>query len=244
MTTQYNDPFDAASDPQLPTFDVWGQARTLAYFCVLQKGVGAVDFDPQQHKVEDRRTNITIEVVPLSDSGSNFSTQRRMLRESREWAAVVWPSLKGLGVNNLRDIDGVWVHTEMAPTGRTYENKNGETVPATTFKFLHIFPDEAACRAAYLAEHPEKENGSAQAQAIAPAAQAPAATTPPPANQNEKAVALRLVGALIRKVSGDEQALAAQMATMPVVSRHFTITSKEVREALDAYLFEAMGKAA
>jgi hypothetical protein len=187
-----------------------------------------VAFNPQQHKVEDRRTSISITIDVMPGSNQRFPTHRDMLAESAEWAKTVWPSLRALGLTSIRDLDGAWVKAELVPVGRQYTDKNGAVKEATTLKFLTIFMDQAACVAAYgggasVVDDQEIPWAAQPAQAAAPAA---------PASNPEKTTALEFVKVLVKSTGGDRDKLATQIAAMPLVSKYFTVASPEVQALL------------
>src|SRR5690606_21964868 len=117
-------------------------------FVALVKGQGKVDFDPERH---DRRyTEVVIRVDPLSESGMTFFDRREMLAEFGDFTKTVWPSLRALGCQSVRDLNGKWAKYELVVTGE-YTNKQGEKRNSTTFKFHELYDDQAACLAAFQA---------------------------------------------------------------------------------------------
>lgn len=229
--TQYTDPYDTADNAELPASETWGELAVDAWFCVLQKGSKPVPFNPQVHKVEDRRTQIELNIVPLPEMGLSFSTQRKMLSESREWAGIVWQSLKDLGVKSVREVNSKWTRVELVSTGRTYE-KDGVKKEATTIKFLAVFDSEDACRAAYLAEHPNRANSN---QAPQQASTTATAQRQPSPSDQEKATALKFLEVLVAQSGGDEAKLASQMVGMPLITKFFAVQSPEVQAMLEPY---------
>ncbi len=154
------DPLDAASNATLAPRSYYGQIEIDAWFCVLERGKGKIVYDPQQHSPDQRRTAIKIALLPLPEQNVQFALEREMIAESREWAGIVLPSLKALGVNNVREANGKWAKMQQVPSGRKYRNAKGQEKEATTFRFLALYPDKAACRAAYMADRgqaPEQE---------------------------------------------------------------------------------------
>jgi len=149
---QMDDPFETASNATLVPRNYYGQIQIDAWHCVLIKGQGKVPFDPTYHSRDDRRTAITISLLPLPEQNVQFDLARDLIAESREWAGIIWPSLRALGLTSAREAQGRWAKMQQVPSGRRYRNAAGEEKEATTFKFLALYPDEAACRAAYLAE--------------------------------------------------------------------------------------------
>lgn len=147
-----DDPMDVASNATLAPRSYYGQIQIEAWFCILQKGVGKIPYDGGMHNAEDRRTAIDIALLPLAEQNVNFEIKRSTIAESREWAGVIWPSLKSCGITSVREAHEKWACMQQVPSGRKYRNSSGEEKEATTFKFITVYPDEAACRAAYLAD--------------------------------------------------------------------------------------------
>ena len=145
---QYIDPLDSADNPQTEAPEYYGQATVDAWDCVLQKGYGKVPFDPQQHRINDRRTAIKIAIIPLPEQEVTRDVYREYLAEFGPWPKITLPSIKALGLTT-RQLNNAWVRATFVSEGRTYTNSAGETKESTTFKFLAVYPDEAACRAAY-----------------------------------------------------------------------------------------------
>ena len=246
---QYVDPMDTLDDPQLASPEYFGQIKVVSWFCVLQKGVGKVDFDPQVHALDQRRTAVKIGLVPLSEHNAQYEIFRDHIAESKEWAGIVLPSIKSLGIS-AKELHDKWVKLTFQTVGRTYtktDPNTGETVTrdATTFKFLALYPNEEACRAAYHAEHGGNGNGHAQAQVVTPTAQAQT----PPTNGNgtndngskERETALKFVKALVTQTAGNRDELAKRIAAMPLISKWFTVDSPEVFELMAEYEFAKIG---
>jgi hypothetical protein len=215
-----NDPLEAAGAATLAPRTFYGQIFVSSGFCVLQKGVGKIMFDPAQHKLADRRTEIKLDMQPLPEHNSNFPMSRELIAESSEWVKVVLASLKALNVEP-RTLNNRWCAMTTAGTGRMYEAKRGanagQMVEATTFKFLAFYLDEAACRTAY-----EAENGSDVLGDPPPAA------APAPAIDQARATAAKFLPALFKQAGGDPAVLEAKIKSMPLMSAHFTLESDEV----------------
>lgn len=239
----YVDPLDALDNPELRSPEYYGQIKVATWFCVLEKGVGKVDFDPQKHALDRRVTAVKIGLLPLAEHKVNYEIMRDHIAESKEWAAILLPSIKALGIT-ARELDGKWVKLTFQPTGRTYTKTDpttGETTTkdSTTFKFLALYPNEAACRAAYEAERNGNGNG-----ASAPAAAPAAAPTNGSTINHERATAAKFIKPLIQQTNGDATALAKKLAAMTLTAKYFTVDSPEVVEALAQYQFEQLSKAA
>lgn len=175
-----NDPWDVASEATLQPRSYFGQIQVDTWFCALVKGVGKEPFDPAKHK--QRATAVDISLLPIAEQNISFELKRETIAESPEWVRIIWQSLKDLGMTSLRDAHGKWAKMQQVPSGRKYRDKNGEEKEATTFRFLAIYPDEAACRAAYLADA-----GKTEEPAPAPAAVPTAAPSNGNGNGNHAA---------------------------------------------------------
>jgi hypothetical protein len=213
-----NDPLEVAGAATLAPRNIYGQMTVSSGFVILVKGQGKVTFDPTSHKISDRRTAIKLELIPLPEHEFQYSVTRDMLAESTEWVKITLDSLKALNVEP-RALNDRWCSVTLATTGRTYTNKKGETQEATTFKFLHFYPDEAACRKAY-----EDENGAAVAQE----AQAQPAQSNP-----ARETAAKFLQAVWKTCDGDLGKLQAKIEGMPALSQHFQIDSPEVMALFD-----------
>lgn len=228
MSQIVDDPFASADDPQIKTsFDYWAEVKVDSYFCVLVRGTGKVPFDASQHNIDQRRTAIDINLFPLAEQNIQFDVSRNMIAESREWAGIVLPSLKALNVS-AHDINGKWAHIRTKETGETYTirkgDRAGQTAQKTTFEFLAIYPDEAACRAAYQA---------ASAGAGTQPQQQAAAPTPADANP-EKSAAEKFLKVVVTNACRGQKDLnvirntvAANIAGMAPIAKWFTVDSPE-----------------
>jgi hypothetical protein len=237
MATQPVDVFDSADNPQLKTGpqDYFGQVRMDMFFCILKKGIGKQPFDASQHSPDDRRTAVDINIYPLAEQNISYDVTRNMIVESREWAAIVLPTIKNLGIST-RDLNNKWTHVRTKGTGATYTNKNGDQVERTTFEFVALFDTEAACRTAY--------------QAWAAGSPTPAPAAAPAPNGNGAGDAGKQTAAKFAKVIVENackgqtdlgvitRTIAANIAAMAPVAKYFTADSPEIQ----TMVFEAMSK--
>jgi hypothetical protein len=226
----YSDPFDSANNPTFGNSDIWGQLSLEAWHCVLAKGYGRVPFDANVHTMSERRTAIDLTVEPLPELGitnPNVCT-RNMLAESDAWRDITLKSVKALGIENVREINGRWVRLETMQTGETYE-KDGKTKYKTVFKVVKLF---AKCRADY-----QTANGGSPVQSSSPSATpAKPATQPAQPNGNpEKETALTFLKFFVTQAAVNQTDLnviratvAENIALQPLVSKYFTIDSPEV----------------
>lgn len=208
------DPFDSATQAGESSGYLFGKLDVSAQFVVLQKGVGKLVYDEKQHSPDDRRTEVTILLNPIDAMNLSNFFQRNVIAESSAWSRVVWPSARGLGVTNARELNGAYVKAELAPTGRKWVGNDGNERVETTFKFLAVYEDEAACVAAFQAE---RGGGSVDAE---------------PVDDADRKTAEQFLPALVKQANGDTDALAKMLATTPLVSKFFTIDSPEVVELL------------
>lgn len=211
--TDRKDAWDAVEEAREPSRVFFGQVDMDVWFCVLQKGVGKVPFDPEQHKAERRRTAVEVTVAPLPASGLQFPLERGMIAESREWAGILLPSLKALGVSP-REVNGQWAQVELAPTGRKYTNANGEEKVATTIKFLALYESEEECQEA--------------ADALFGGGNGANSGNPGNGQSDpERAVAEQFLPVLVKQAE-DRAELTKILAANPIVGKYFTVDSPEV----------------
>ena len=220
-----NDPFAAADAAQPMSRAYYGQIQLDIWFCALVKGTGKVPYDPTVHK--QRATAVNISLLPLPEQNVAFDIRRELIAESHEWAGIVWPSLKALSIASTRDAHNKWVKMVQVPSGRKYRNSSGEEKESTTFKFLALYPDEAACRAAYLADTGRSGATAAPAQP----AQAPLASAEP-ANEADHAlkVAIPFINAFAKQTGYDLDATKAKCKTQAVITKAIDVESLRFAE--------------
>ena len=238
QTMNMNDPFALAEEPQeiKYTNEYFGEVGLDVWFCVLEKGVGKVPYSEQEHSIDKRLTAITMGIIPVPSANLQFSVDRDYIAEFRPWNAITLPSIKKLGVS-LRELDGKFARVKLTETGETYTNSQGETKEKTVFEFLEIYETLEACETAFAAAR-----GSAPAQSPPPIVDAPSNA---PSNSNkEKEAALKFLEVAVKstckgKNDLDEarQAVAEQIAKMPMINKHFTIDSPETMN----FMAEALG---
>jgi len=227
-----NDPYDSAENPVVRQAEFWGKVELDMFYAILEKGTGKVPFDPQQHKPDQRVTAIDIKVFPISEQNITYEVARNMIAESKEWAGIVLPSIKALGLT-VRELNGKWVHVKQKATGATYVNKSNETKEKTTFEFVKLYQDEAACVTDFMTA-----GGTIsfpQYDAPARAAAQEAAATPTNGNSKDRETALKFLAAVVEnaaKGQNDPTLIQAKVATsiasMPLINKHFTYDSPEV----------------
>lgn len=222
--------WSSAFEPVEATFsnDIFGQIEFDIWFCVLQKGVGKVVYDPQMHAPNQRRTAIT---VNLNDIGGN-NYKRDFIAEipTDGWVGVTLPSLKALGVTGLQAINGAYVHAEMVKVGE-YKKSDGSTGTRTAPKVLTIFKSREECEAA-------AQGGATQADWLT----GPAPAANGAVNEAERTVALAflppIVKGAIRGNGIDLPTLEAALKGNPILAKYFTVASPEVTQAMAQALAE------
>jgi hypothetical protein len=217
-----DDIWDSIDNVELPTGTYFGKVNFDVWYCVLRKGEGAVPFDPNQHSLEERRTQIHIMITPLSSSRAQFLTERKVLAESREWVKITLPSIKALGLKSARELENKWVQYVMEPTGRTYTDRNGVEKQNTMPKFLAVYDSEEE------AEKAKKELYAKSDDEVTPVTNGNGAVN----GNAERKVAELFLKSLIQTVGKDRQKVAALLASQPLVSKYFTIDSPEVQTLL------------
>ena len=217
---QTDDPFDSATNATLAPRAYYGQLQVNAWFCALIKGTGKVPFDPLQHAIEKRATAIDIDLIPLPEQNVSFSVRREMIAESREWAGIVWPSLKALGLSNAREADNKWVKLTQVPSGRKYRTSSGEEKEATTFKFLALYPNEDECRRAYYAE-------TGRGSTTTTAAPSAATDTTPGNGSKARETAVQFIGAFAKLNKYDVDATRKACASQPAITGAIDVNAPE-----------------
>ena len=217
-----NDPWDSAENPQFAAPEYWGLCSVDMYFCILQKGTGKIRFEPGVHDVDKRRTAIDIVISPLPAMNATKNVERSMVAESKEWAGIVLPSLKALGISP-KELLGKYVHIRFKATGKTYKNSSGEIKDSTTIEFVKVFNSEAECQADY------QSNSKSTVTPTESGAQ-PAGVV----GGKERETALQFLKVVVENaVRGQtdlnviRNTVAANVAGMPLVNKFFTVDSPE-----------------
>jgi hypothetical protein len=219
-----NDPFAAADNATVRAREYYGKVEFDIWFCALIKGTGKVPYDAAVHK--QRATAIDILLIPIAEQNVTFEVKRQMIAESREWASIVWPSLKALGIASTRDANNRWVKLTQVSSGRKYKNSAGEEKESTTFKFLAVYADEAACQAAYLSEVKHEDmDDTAPVQATTTQPPLAAATT-----NNGLKVAIPFIEAFAKQAGYDLDKTKAMCKTQAIISKSIDIESPAFAE--------------
>ena len=212
------DVWDAAEKAVEPPKVYFGQVQFDMWFCVLQKGIGKVPYDPKSHQQGQRRTAVDVSIMPLPSRGLDFTTERNLIAESRQWAGTVLPSIKALSTS-AKALNGKWVQYEMVRTGRTWTGTDGELKHETVPKFLAVYDSEEAAEKAALKLF--GGNGDSEPLPMEPGGNG---------DDPERAVAAKFLPALWAQAAEDVTAFMELVNGNPLTSKHFHLSSPEVIE--------------
>ena len=235
IETQEQDAFDQASNPVLPTYDLFGKVEISAWACALVKGQGKVAFDPGVH--EKRFTAIDVFIQPLPEIDVKYpkTLEDHPIAESREWANITLASIKALGINNVREVNGRYARVARVPNGKKYERKDtsgiltGEMRDETTFKFIAFYATEDECRAAYLAAGGTPSNGHNAPQPVAPVTN----------EDTERATAYQFLKVIVANAARGkatfaeaQEAVGLALQQYPTVAKFYLANSVETGELI------------
>ena len=232
-STMY-DPYADADAAKPSNRHYFGFIVIDAYPVVLVKGQRRVLFDSLQHSEDRRVTAIDMTLTPLSRPGQDtFSIKKEPIAQSNEWARITKPSLDKLGLGT-KDVNNRYVQVEAVPIGSYVNQKTGETKTATTFRFIAVYSDQAACQAA--CDEFYRSRTAAQ-PAATPAPASPAnGTTPAAADSVERATLAKFLPSYWAKAkaAGPDSVheLEKLLASNPTLAKHFDLTSPEVQQII------------
>lgn len=234
-----HDPFEVAVQAAEQGKYFYGTMQVSANFVTLRKGEGKKSFVEGVDELKDRRTDIGLVLIPIDEMGMTRLVERTVIAESAEWRRIVWPSLHdGCGLKSLKELDGKFVKIELAKNGRSWNDKtSGEMKEGTTFKFLAIYADQAACVASFYADgNQARSNDDGNPQEVAAASiDMDTPTTPAPAaDDSGRAAALEFLPIFVKQANGNVEALAQTLKATPFVAKYFDINSPEVVKLLAA----------
>lgn len=220
-----DDPWASSENPVFRAAEYFGQINIDTWYCVLEKGIGKIQFDPKTHSADARRTAIDMVLNPLPELNISFEVSRSLVAESADWAKIVLPSIKQFGLSP-REMNGKWVKLHFKVTGRKYTNNQGEERENTTFEFLKIFDSEDACRADYNGESGTSGNTGNSVSNAAP-------------EDKAKATAFQFLKAIVNEACKTEKdvakvrdVVAGKIVAMPMISAHYTVDSAETVELI------------
>lgn len=230
------DPFEAATEAQARTFDLFGMVEISAWACHLVKGQGKIPFDPQNpnHK---RMTAIDVFIQPLPEIDVKYpkTLECHWLAEYNTWAKITLPSIKdayqratGQELDSVKQINGMYARVARVDSlDKKYEKKDsngnltGEMVTPKTFKFVEFYADEDTCRAAYVAAGGQAMQGALTASV----------------NNDEKNAAIAFLPVIVKNalngkgltINDDwKAAVNTALDQYPMVVKHFNAESPEV----------------
>lgn len=212
------DPLDTAMEEQKQTKHYFGEVAIVdASFYTLRKGQGKKVFDPTIDPVKDRRTQIAIEVQPLT---GQFTIKRECFDFSDDWQKHTLPSIKKLGIV-LRDLKNKFVHLTLEQSG-TYTNAAGELKDRTAIVFVEVFADRTACEDAAAAFFNRDDDATP-----APVAPQPAQPTVPEV-QIDTAALLPFLELTWTASGKDKDKFLASIKATPMLAAAFNESSVEV----------------
>ena len=244
------DPFEDAVT-QEP--DVWfGQVYVEAWQGFFQTGVGATPYDENVHGDRKHYLIIHFEFIPIDVTRKAFS--RYMGKWALEYKEVLLPSLealtdeiahiKGLFLgqfNFMREADGMYFQCLRVPNP---DNKEGENW--TAMKFEEVYPDEAACVAAWETHSGAGIGGSQVADLpfmpepipVAPAIHIPTTDGDTPLQYAKAPDPVRasmgsFLPALWKQAGGDMIKMQNLLDANRMIGQHFTVESPEVVEVMN-----------
>lgn len=216
------DPYDTAASTTVGPKRYFGQLLTDAFFVYISKGEPKQVFDPGQHPPAKKFTQIKIGAMCTKADGSTYDIDREIICEfGREWAGIVLPSLKKLGVHP-RELNEKWASWEMVENGQSWTSKtSGELIKGTTFKFLEFYSDEISCRAVEATFYKRPvEKPEPNLDATHP--------MPPEDDSQERANAAVFLPTLWALAQGDPDAFYAAISNQPQLAKFFDSNSSEV----------------
>lgn len=234
------DPFAAATEAQVRTFDLFGMVEISAWACHLEKGAGKIPFDPANpnHK-RFTAIDVFIQSLPEIDIRYPKTLECDWLAEGKTWAKITLPSIKeayqnstGQELGSVKQINGMYARVARVDSLEPpYEKKDratgvptGEMAVKQTFKFVEFYANEDQCRAAYTAAGGKPMQGSSS-------------TVAPSQEQSDKNAAMAFLPVIVKnalngkglKISDDwKTAVNTALTQFPMVAKHFTADAPEV----------------
>lgn len=241
VTVTEIDPMDAASNPSLPVFELWGKLEVSAWYCALVKVQGKVPFDANIHDKRFTAIDLFIQPLPEQNITNAKSCEDHMIAEDNDWIKITWASIKALGIDSLRTVNGKWARVEKV-NGKPYYEKGPDGKPAKfnaqgqknepkgyekKFKVIALFDTEDACRTAYFASG-NTDKGSVNSPVMV--TDAPADNSETERNTALAFLAVIVPNAVKSKTTSEEKKVAVSLALTqyPTVNKFFTADSAEV----------------
>ena len=227
-----NDPYEEAINAKPPTFELYGQIRVDAHYLFFPGNKQKpVVFDPAIHPQDKRSLEVELQLIPIAEQNINWDEYQKMLAFTADWTKIVLPSIKAMGIDDLRALNNKWVRVAKVPGNRKRLDKDTHEETGefwTTYKFMELYPDEAACKAAFVGHSPSDTEVN----------QAPAAQS-----NETKAAALTFLKVFVSQAAKHitdraeiEKQVANDIANNSLISPLFTVQSPEVQAAIDEAL--------
>jgi len=233
MENNIFDPYEEAINAKPPTFELYGQIRVDAHYLFFPGNKQKpVVFDPAVHPQDKRSLEVELRLIPIAEQNINWDEYQKMLAFTADWTKIVLPSIKAIGIDDLRALNNKWVRVAKVPGTRKRLDKDTHEETGefwTTYKFLELYPSEDACKAAFGGHTPADTEDN----------QAPAAQS----NNETKAAALTFLKVFVSQAAKNitdrtlvEKQVAADIANNSLISPLFTVQSPEVQKAIDEAL--------
>ncbi|HAL16864.1 MAG TPA: hypothetical protein DCP32_08960 [Anaerolineaceae bacterium] len=222
QTQATDDAWEVADNAKPRDFEYFGQVKADVWFGYFPGNKAKpIPFDPQQHPADKRAVMIDIQIIPVPEQNVTFDIRQNYTDFSLDWTKITLPSIKALGVDGLRALNGHYVRVAQVDGKREKKDENGHKTGEfyKTFKFLELYPDAAACSAAYAGAAPSHTEQ----------------TPDEPAGDKEKETALKFAKVVVENTARGETDLnavrtkvATALAGMPMINKHFTVDSPEI----------------
>ena len=221
-TATNDDPWSVADNAKPRALEYYGQVKADVWFGYFPgDGAKPIPFDPAIHPADKRTAQIEIHIIPIPEQSVSWDIYQGYSDFSTDWTKITLPSIKAIGFDGLKNLNGRWVRVAMADGKREKKDKatgqkTGEFYP--TFKFIEAYADQAACSVAYAGNSHHTE-------------QPPL----PDAGDAEKKSALAFATVIVKQSvakGGDLTSIIADVTTgiagMPMLNKHFTGDSPEI----------------
>lgn len=234
------DAWDEANNATPPVYEFFGRVQFSpwnAFFPGKDENGGSqkpVVFNPQVHDIKKMSTIIDAVIIPISQQNITKEVKQNFTSFSSDWTRIVLPSIKALpGITGIRDLHDKYVRVQSVPGKRKRLDKDtGEDTGEfwSTWKFVEVFANEAACVAAY--------EGAGYSSATEPEPIANAApVNAVPANDPGYQTALSFAAVVVKSTSNGKSAadfetikteVANKITGMPQINKYLTGDSPEV----------------
>lgn len=235
MDNNILDPYEEAINAKARDFELYGQVRVDAHYLFFPGNKQKpIVFDPAFHPLDKRSLEVELRMIPIPEQNISWDEYLKILAFTSDWTKIVLPSIKALGIDDLRALNNKWVRVAKVPGNRKRLDKETQEETGefwTTYKFVELFADEAACKAAFSGHTPSDTEVN----------QAPASQS----NNETKAAALTFLKVFVSQAAKHitnraviEKQVANDIANNSLISPLFTVQSPEVQAAIDEALLK------